>query len=284
MNANARPRVGAGHDSDTSAAPLAHSPPMPSPRQTRNVASCQRFLDKPQSAVKIEYRRTLAIKARLRPYRSANTPNTNPPTAAATSVMEPSAPPCSFVRFRSAMIEASRSENNITSNASSIQPSEAAMNARCARSSADRHQPKSGTSGRSDRFDRDPCGFESGADGRGEPIRARRVAVDAHRVGVDVKPRSVDGHDRAIRDQADRARHDGVHVVNHRAGLLSRRELTVRFVARDRQTPRSRRASRAPAPRSPSRNRATRRGAAIDRMPRRRARAPRRAGDPGRPC
>src|SRR5947209_4759593 len=74
MNANARPRVAAGHDSDTSAAPLAHSPPIPNPRHTRKAASCHRLRDKPQSAVKIEYKSTLAIKARLRPYRSAKTP------------------------------------------------------------------------------------------------------------------------------------------------------------------------------------------------------------------
>src|SRR5258708_34259966 len=38
-NASALPRCLAGNDSDTSAAPVAHSPPMPRPRKTRNSPS-----------------------------------------------------------------------------------------------------------------------------------------------------------------------------------------------------------------------------------------------------
>ena len=54
MNPSARPRCFAGHVSDTSAAPLAHSPPMPSPSSARNTANCHRFCDSPQAAVNTE--------------------------------------------------------------------------------------------------------------------------------------------------------------------------------------------------------------------------------------
>ena len=54
MKPSARPRCFAGHVSDTSAAPLAHSPPMPRPSNARNTANCQRFCDSPHAAVKTE--------------------------------------------------------------------------------------------------------------------------------------------------------------------------------------------------------------------------------------
>ena len=67
MNASARPRDLAGQLSDTNAAPLAHSPPMPSPSNARKNANCQNVCDKPQAAVNTEYSSTLAIMERVRP-------------------------------------------------------------------------------------------------------------------------------------------------------------------------------------------------------------------------
>ena len=67
MNASARPRVFDGQLSDTSAAPLAHSPPMPSPRSARKIANCQRVCENPHAAVNTEYIRMLPISARVRP-------------------------------------------------------------------------------------------------------------------------------------------------------------------------------------------------------------------------
>src|SRR5687767_13441525 len=51
---SAFPRCSAGQVSETSAAPLAHSPPKPRPRSTRNTASCATDCARPQAAVKIE--------------------------------------------------------------------------------------------------------------------------------------------------------------------------------------------------------------------------------------
>src|SRR4051812_12714696 len=99
------------------------------------------------------------------------------------------------------MIEARTSENSITSNASSIQPSDAARNARCARSSAERHQSKS--IGFSNRFHRDPGSFEPCPDGGGKTIGTRRVAVHADGIGVDWLDGSVERHDGPIADQPD---------------------------------------------------------------------------------
>ena len=54
MNPSALPRCSADHVSDTSAAPLAHSPPMPSPRNIRKTASWATVWANPQAAVKTE--------------------------------------------------------------------------------------------------------------------------------------------------------------------------------------------------------------------------------------
>ncbi len=47
MKPSALPRCSAGQVSDTSAAPLAHSPPMPIPSRMRNTASCHDVLGEP---------------------------------------------------------------------------------------------------------------------------------------------------------------------------------------------------------------------------------------------
>ena len=50
----ALPRCSAGQVSQTSAAPLAHSPPIPRPRKMRKTASMTTPVAKPQAAVKTE--------------------------------------------------------------------------------------------------------------------------------------------------------------------------------------------------------------------------------------
>ena len=141
MKPSARPRLDEGHDSDTSAAPLAHTPPMPKPRKMRRTANCTRVLAKPQRNVKIEYSATLSISARVRPKRSAIRPEITPPTAAATSMIDPRMPPSALVSPRSALTAGSTSANSITSNASSIHPNVPAISARRAAPSASRHHP-----------------------------------------------------------------------------------------------------------------------------------------------
>ena len=54
MKPSALPRSRAFQVSDTSAAPLAHSPPIPMPRKMRNTASCSAVCANPQAAVNTE--------------------------------------------------------------------------------------------------------------------------------------------------------------------------------------------------------------------------------------
>ena len=102
MNPSALPRCCAGHDSDTSAAPLVHTPPMPSPRKMRKTTNCARRVREAarEREDRIQQRRS-ASGARVRPKRSAIQPKPTPPAAAATSITEPRKPPCALVRPRS---------------------------------------------------------------------------------------------------------------------------------------------------------------------------------------
>ena len=54
ISPSALPRCSAGQVSEMSAAPLAHSPPIPKPRQTRNTASWRTDCAKPHAAVNTE--------------------------------------------------------------------------------------------------------------------------------------------------------------------------------------------------------------------------------------
>src|ERR1700752_4708706 len=72
----------------------------------------------------------LPINARVRPNRSAMAPNVNPPAAADSSVIDPRIPAVGLSRPRSFISADRTSEYNITSNESSIHPSEAASRAR----------------------------------------------------------------------------------------------------------------------------------------------------------
>ena len=60
-------RWASGHVSDTRAAPLVHSPPMPSPNRNRHTPNCQTVVDKPHANVKTEYTSRLPINAGRRP-------------------------------------------------------------------------------------------------------------------------------------------------------------------------------------------------------------------------
>ena len=71
----------------------------------------------------------------------------------------------------------------------------------------------------SDRFHGDSCGFEAGANFRGEVVRARRVAVHADGVGVEGDHGAVDRHHGSLFHHAHRARDHDVGIVDDRAGL-----------------------------------------------------------------
>ena len=85
-------RRSSGTPSATSAAPMPHSPPMPSPASRRHRISCHSWLVSAHRAVPQAYRAMVANSARLRPMRSAIQPNSTPPAAQVTSSIEVSAP------------------------------------------------------------------------------------------------------------------------------------------------------------------------------------------------
>ena len=88
----ARVRRCAGQVSLTSTAPDAHSPPMPKPSRMRHTINCHSVCDVAAPNEQMEKMRIVAIRARVRPARSATMPKTIPPTADVTSVTVPSNP------------------------------------------------------------------------------------------------------------------------------------------------------------------------------------------------
>ncbi len=140
MTATALPRCLSGHVSDTIAAPLVHSPPIPSPSRNRNTASCHTSCANPHAAVNTEYTRMLASIAGRRPARSAINPNATPPMPDATSVIEPSSPAVVVDSDKSRISAAITSAYSMTSNASSAQPRQAASSARRASGVPSRNQ------------------------------------------------------------------------------------------------------------------------------------------------
>ena len=70
-----------GHVSDSSDAPTAHSPPMPSAAMNRKSSSCHHVCAKAHSPVKSAYVRMVSESARLRPRMSPSRPKNAPPSA-----------------------------------------------------------------------------------------------------------------------------------------------------------------------------------------------------------
>src|SRR5215471_7002773 len=103
------PRERAGQDSMARAAPAGHSAPMPMPRRARKMKRNMKVGEKPAMKLQIEYQRIEIIKGVLRPTRSASHPEAHAPTSRIQSVM--------------------MSRNTVKSNASSVQPNQAAHQA-----------------------------------------------------------------------------------------------------------------------------------------------------------
>ncbi len=61
---------------------------MPRPSTKRNTANCVTECENAQAALAREYTKIETIKERVRPMRSATTPNNSPPMADATRVRE----------------------------------------------------------------------------------------------------------------------------------------------------------------------------------------------------
>ena len=124
MKPSALPRCSAGHVSDTSAAPLAHSPPMPMPSRMRKTRQLRRSVG--EAAGGGEDR--VDDDARHQRARAAVAIGDDAEDEAAARPRRRASPsrcaPAGLARQpRSAMIDGSTSAYSMTSNASSIQPS-----------------------------------------------------------------------------------------------------------------------------------------------------------------
>src|SRR5688500_7729704 len=112
-------------------------------------------------------------------------PKRTPPAAAATSVTEPSAPPAAAERPSSARIAGNAIANSVTSKASSIHPSPAAISALRACGVPSAHHDIRRISESCDRSHLNTCCFQALAEGGGEAGGAGSVAVDADGVDLD---------------------------------------------------------------------------------------------------
>jgi hypothetical protein len=124
-----RPRERAGQDSIASAAPAGHSAPMPMPSSARNRNSSQKLGARPANRLQIEYHRIEIISGVLRPMRSASQPEPTAPTSRSHSVMVNTAVTSISGTWKVSEIGTMIRRKMVKSNASSVQPSQAAIHA-----------------------------------------------------------------------------------------------------------------------------------------------------------
>ena len=124
-----RPRERAGHDSMASAAPAGHSAPMPMPSSARNRKSSAKFGEMPAKRLQTEYHRIEIISGVLRPTRSASQPEPTAPTSRSHRVMVNTAVTSISGTWNDSAIGTMISRKMVKSNASRVQPSQAAIHA-----------------------------------------------------------------------------------------------------------------------------------------------------------
>src|ERR1044071_8200610 len=124
-----RPRERAGHVSTASAAPAGHSAPMPMPSRVRNTSRNQKLGEKPAIKLQIEYQKIEIISGVLRPMRTASQPEATAPTSRIHKVSVKTIAASVVGTWNSSAIGLMISRNTVKSNASSVQPSQAAHHA-----------------------------------------------------------------------------------------------------------------------------------------------------------
>ena len=122
-----KPRERAGQDSMASAAPAGHSAPMPMPSSVRKKSRNVKVGEKPAMKLQIEYHRMEIISGVLRPIRSAIQPAAVAPTRRIHSVSVKTIATAVSGTSNSLEIGTMISRKMVKSNASSVQPSQAAM-------------------------------------------------------------------------------------------------------------------------------------------------------------
>ena len=122
-----KPRERAGQDSMASAAPAGHSAPMPMPSSARKKNRKVKVGEKPAMKLQIEYHRMEIISGALRPMRSAIQPAAVAPTRRSHRVSVKTTATAVSGTPNSWAIGSMISRKMVKSNASSVQPSQAAM-------------------------------------------------------------------------------------------------------------------------------------------------------------
>src|SRR5437588_5648612 len=124
-----KPRVRIGHCSIASAAPAGHSAPMPMPRRVRKISRKRKVGEKPAMKLQIEYQKIEIINGVLRPIRSASQPDATAPTSRIHKVSVKTIVTSVVGTWNSSAIGLMISRKTVKSNASSVQPSQAAHQA-----------------------------------------------------------------------------------------------------------------------------------------------------------
>ena len=122
-----KPRERVGQDSMASAAPAGHSAPMPMPSRVRKISRNMKLGEKPAMKLQIEYHRMEIISGVLRPIRSPIQPAAVAPTSRIHSVSVKMIATAVSGTPNSLEIGSMISRKMVKSNASSVQPSQAAM-------------------------------------------------------------------------------------------------------------------------------------------------------------
>src|SRR4051812_45444928 len=124
-----KPRDRVGQDSIASAAPAGHSAPMPTPSSARNRNRNQKVGEKPAMKLQIEYHRIEIISGVLRPTRSASQPDAVAPSSRSQSVTVNTKVTSTSGTSNSFAIGTMINRKIVKSNASKVQPSQAATQA-----------------------------------------------------------------------------------------------------------------------------------------------------------
>src|ERR1044071_3548386 len=122
-----KPRERIGQDSMASAAPAGHSAPMPMPSSARKISRKVKLGEKPAMKLQIEYHRIEIIKGVLRPMRSAIQPAAVAPARRNHKVRVKTMATDVIGTSNSLAIGTMIKRKMVKSNASSVQPSQAAI-------------------------------------------------------------------------------------------------------------------------------------------------------------
>src|SRR5216684_1776601 len=124
-----KPRERIGHCSIANAAPAGHSAPMPMPKRVRNTKRNSKVGEKPAMKLQMEYQKIEIISGVLRPTRSASQPDATAPSSRIHNVRARIQATSLTGTPNSSAIGFMISRNTVKSNASRVQPSQAAHQA-----------------------------------------------------------------------------------------------------------------------------------------------------------